>query len=125
MSTTTILGGRCLCTVSIHWPGKSARAARFAGLLSHLVSKRPIWLADTCAPASPTEFSSSARCARPSEIFRICRPKKGNPMTEDELLTAIENTMQAAHQQCQPYFLKLAKLCMPDVPVARTQIYLG
>ena len=46
-------------------------------------------------------------------------------MTEDELLTAIENTMQAAHQQCQPYFLKLAKLCMPDVPVARTQIYLG
>jgi len=46
-------------------------------------------------------------------------------MTEDELLTAIENTMQAAHRQCQPYFLKLAKLCMPDVPVARTQIYLS
>jgi len=46
-------------------------------------------------------------------------------MTEDELLTAIENTMQAAHRQCQPYFLQLAKLWLPDVHVVRTQIYLS
>ena len=42
-------------------------------------------------------------------------------MTEDELLTAIENTMQAAHRQCQPYFLQLAKLWLPGVAVARTE----
>jgi hypothetical protein len=41
-----ILGGRRLCSVSIHWPVKSARAARFSGRVSHSVSKRPIWLAD-------------------------------------------------------------------------------
>src|SRR6266850_7972344 len=46
MSSTTILGERRLCTVSIHWPGRSARAARFSGRVSHSVSKRPIWLAE-------------------------------------------------------------------------------
>ena len=39
-------------------------------------------------------------------------------MTEDELLIAIETTMQAAHRQCQPYFLQLAKLWLPGVAVA-------
>ena len=29
------LGGRRWCTLSIHWPGRSARAARFSGRLSH------------------------------------------------------------------------------------------
>jgi len=30
-------GGRRWCTVLIHWPGKSARAARFSGRASHSV----------------------------------------------------------------------------------------
>ena len=43
--------------MSIHWPGRSARTARFAGWLSHFVSKRPIWLANAADPViarSPT-----------------------------------------------------------------------
>jgi hypothetical protein len=39
------------CTLSIHWPGRSARATRFSGRLSHFVSKRPIWLAEAAEPA--------------------------------------------------------------------------
>jgi hypothetical protein len=31
-------------------------------------------------------------------------------ITEDQLTAAIEQTMQAAHQKCQPYFLQLAAL---------------
>jgi hypothetical protein len=46
----TILGRRRCCTLSIHWPDKSARAARFSGQLSHFVSKRPIWLAEAADP---------------------------------------------------------------------------
>jgi hypothetical protein len=46
-------------------------------------------------------------------------------MTEDELLTAIENTMQAAHRQCQPYFVQLAKLLLPGIAVARTETYIS
>ena len=30
-------------------------------------------------------------------------------MTEDQLIAAIESTLQAAHLQCQPYFLELAE----------------
>ena len=41
-----ILGGRRLCTLSIHWPGRWARAARFSGWLNYFVSNRPIWLAE-------------------------------------------------------------------------------
>jgi hypothetical protein len=36
--------------LSIHRPGRSARAARFSGRLSHFVSKRPIWLAEAADP---------------------------------------------------------------------------
>jgi hypothetical protein len=43
---SVILGERRLCTVSIHWPGRSARAAKFSGRVNHSVSKRPIWLAE-------------------------------------------------------------------------------
>ena len=50
MSSTIILGGRRLCTLSIQRLGRSARAARFSGRLSHSVSKRPIWLAETAEP---------------------------------------------------------------------------
>ena len=50
MSSTTARGGRRWCTASIHWPGRSARAARFAGRVSHSVSKRPIWLAEAARP---------------------------------------------------------------------------
>jgi hypothetical protein len=52
-----IFGGRRLCTLSIHWPGRSASAARFSGRQSHFVSKRPIWLAEAAEPMvarSPT-----------------------------------------------------------------------
>ena len=49
MSSTVLFGGRRWCTVSIHWPGRSARAARFSGQQSHFVSKRPIWLAEAAA----------------------------------------------------------------------------
>jgi hypothetical protein len=44
-----MLGGRRLCTLSIHRPGKSVRALTFSGLISHSVSKRPIWLAEAAA----------------------------------------------------------------------------
>jgi hypothetical protein len=42
-------------------------------------------------------------------------------MTEDQLIGAIESTMQAAHLQCQPLFLQLAQLWLPGVGVARTE----
>lgn len=42
-------------------------------------------------------------------------------MTEDELLTAIETTMQAAHQACQPYYLQLARLWLPGAPLLRSE----
>ena len=42
-------------------------------------------------------------------------------MTEDELLSAIETTMQAAHQACQPYYLQLARLSQPGAPVLRSE----
>ena len=42
-------------------------------------------------------------------------------MTEDELLTAIETTMQAAHRACQPYYLQLARLWLPGTPVLRSE----
>ena len=42
-------------------------------------------------------------------------------MTEDQLITAIEQVMQAAHQQCQPYYLQLAQLWLPGIPVLRTE----
>src|ERR1700730_9582145 len=57
MSSTTILGGPRWCPLSTHRPGRSARAARFSGRLSHFVSKRPIWLAEAAHPGiarSPT-----------------------------------------------------------------------
>src|SRR6202023_3323876 len=44
-----------------HWPGRSARAARFSGRLSHFVSKRPIWLAEAAEPViarSPTQLAA-------------------------------------------------------------------
>ena len=36
--------------LSFHWPGRSARAARFSGCLSHFVSNRPIWPAEAPGP---------------------------------------------------------------------------
>ena len=42
-------------------------------------------------------------------------------MTEDELTSAIETTMRAAHQACQPYYLQLAHLWLPGAPVLRTE----
>src|SRR5271170_7750740 len=68
MSSTMTLGGHRRCTLSIHWPGRSARAARFSGRLSHLVSKRPIWLAEVANPLiarSPT----TQRIARESPYW--------------------------------------------------------
>ena len=46
-------------------------------------------------------------------------------MTEDELLTAIQATMTAAHQACQPYYLQLAHLWLPGAPVLRSEILLS
>ena len=60
MSSTTILGGRRVCTLSTQWPGRSVRAARFLGRLGHLVSNRPIWLAEAADPVI-------ARSSEPSE----------------------------------------------------------
>jgi hypothetical protein len=40
-------------------------------------------------------------------------------MTEDQLVTTIEDTMRAAHLSCQPYFLALVKLWLPGVTQAR------
>jgi hypothetical protein len=42
-------------------------------------------------------------------------------MTEDELTSAIETTMQAAHQACQPYYLQLARLWLPGAPALRSE----
>jgi hypothetical protein len=36
--------------------------------------------------------------------------KRKTAVTEDELIAAIESTREAAHRQCQPYFLQLAAL---------------
>jgi hypothetical protein len=36
-----------------------------------------------------------------------------------EMIAAIESTMEAAHRQCQPYFLQLAALWLPGVAVGR------
>jgi hypothetical protein len=50
-------GGRRWCTLSIHWPDRSASAARFWDRLNRFVSKRPIWLAEAANPVialSPT-----------------------------------------------------------------------
>ena len=57
ISSMTIFGPRRWRTLSIHWPGRSARAIRFSGRLNHFVSKRPIWLAeaaDLLIARSPT-----------------------------------------------------------------------
>jgi len=55
--------------LSIHWPGRSARAARFSGRHSHFVSNRPIWLADAADPViarSPiTQRIAGSRIAGP------------------------------------------------------------
>jgi hypothetical protein len=47
MSRTMVFGGRCRCTLSIHWPGRSTRAVRFSGPAQpfrlktpHLASRR-------------------------------------------------------------------------------------
>jgi hypothetical protein len=42
-------------------------------------------------------------------------------MTEDELISAIQATFQAAHQACQPYYLQLAQLQLPGAPVLRSE----
>ncbi len=42
-------------------------------------------------------------------------------MTEDQLIAAIEGTLEAAHLQRQPYFLQLAVLWLPGGAVARTE----
>jgi len=57
VSSTIIFGCRRWCTLSIHWPARSASTPRFSGRLTHLVSKRPIWLAEATEPViarSPT-----------------------------------------------------------------------
>jgi hypothetical protein len=41
-------------------------------------------------------------------------------MTDDELVSAIEATMRAAHLACQPYYLQLAHLRLPGVAVLRS-----
>jgi hypothetical protein len=46
-------------------------------------------------------------------------------MTEDQLLSAIETTMRAAHQACQPYYLQLAHLWLPSAPVLRSQTWIS
>ena len=46
-------------------------------------------------------------------------------MTEDQLVAAIEQILQAAHLQCQPYYLQLAKLWLPDAAVLRTESYVS
>src|SRR6516162_10575328 len=61
MSRTMVFGGRCRCTLSIHWPGRSTRAARVSGRLSHFVSKRPIWLAEQHATLAGIPVSRPAR----------------------------------------------------------------
>jgi hypothetical protein len=42
-------------------------------------------------------------------------------MTEDELISAIQATFQAAHQACQPYYLQLAQLWLPGAAVLRSE----
>jgi hypothetical protein len=45
-------------------------------------------------------------------FFSSLPAKKGGAAmanTEDHLIAAIESTLQAAHLQCQPYFLELAE----------------
>jgi hypothetical protein len=51
--------------------------------------------------------------------------KRKTAVTEDELIAAIESTMEAALQQCQRYFLQLAELWLPGVAVARTESYVN
>jgi hypothetical protein len=46
MSSRMPLGGRRLCTRSIHRPERSASAERFFSAASQHVSKQPIWLGD-------------------------------------------------------------------------------
>ena len=46
-------------------------------------------------------------------------------MTEDQLLDTINGILQAAHKQCQPYYLQLAELWLPGVPVLRTESYIS
>src|SRR5262245_853283 len=95
MSSTMPRGGLRPCTRSIHWPDRSARAAKFLGATSHCVSKRPIWLGEAallCAALPPTiqriagswrrrsaSFTSSYPARRPNTDCRnnpanACRP---------------------------------------------------
>src|SRR5262245_4504194 len=66
MSSTMPRGGLRPCTRSIHWPDRSARAAKFLGAASHCVSKRPIWLGEAallCAALPPTIHRIAGSCA--------------------------------------------------------------
>src|SRR6516162_8925988 len=95
MSSTMPRGGLRPCTRSIHWPDRSARAAKFLGAVSHCVSKRPIRLGEAallCAALPPTiqriagswrrrsaSFTSSYPARRPNTDCRnnpanACRP---------------------------------------------------
>ncbi len=46
MSSAMVVCGRRACTRSIQAPDRSVRTARLATLVSHMVSKRPIWLVE-------------------------------------------------------------------------------
>ena len=70
MSSKIPLGGRRPCTRSIHWPERSTRAVRFFSAASHLVSKRPIWLAD----AAQSEAAFPLKSHKPIEATRSKRP---------------------------------------------------
>src|SRR3984893_15799946 len=73
------LGGRRPCTLSIQRPERSARAERFFPTASHLVSKRPIWLADAPRPEttfSPTIQRIAGSCRRRSASFTSSYPAR-------------------------------------------------
>jgi hypothetical protein len=65
--------GRRWCALSIHCPGRSARAARFSGRLGHFVSKRPISLAGAAEPVIPGR-RASASLDRDTASRRRLRP---------------------------------------------------
>src|SRR5271168_955032 len=96
MSSTMVFGGFRWCTLSIHWPDRSARAARFSGRVSHSVSKRPIWLAEAADPViarSPTTQRIAGSRHKPFGVVHILvagQPAKYRlPQQPDQQMPAV------------------------------------
>ena len=71
MSSTMVVCGRRACTRSIHAPDRSASAARLASLVSHPVSKRPIWLVEAARRSRPVAIHHSAHRRIMGETFSV------------------------------------------------------